>query len=158
MPYRQRVDRRADDRILEELRTAIAAGCPWDHNARPPAKGFADLIYLVRGLFYSIADYIEFTRSEVGKAIPSRESAVALWEGLREDILAEHIKHSPGTRPFSWWNFEDREPRRVVGIDDLMVPHNGGKILEDETDYLKRFKLLNELEKRHLRAQERANQ
>jgi len=35
-----------------------------------------------------------------------------LWSELRQNIIDEHIKHRPGTRPWSWWHLEDRALRR----------------------------------------------
>jgi hypothetical protein len=49
-----------------------------------------------------------------------------LWSELRQNIIDEHIKHRPGTRPWSWWHLEDRELRREG---------------ESEASYLKRLRL-----------------
>ncbi|RDD61456.1 hypothetical protein DRB17_13355 [Ferruginivarius sediminum] len=38
-----------------------------------------------------------------------------MWERLRDDILAAHIRDHPGTRPHGWWRFDAPEPRRQVG-------------------------------------------
>jgi hypothetical protein len=51
---------------------------------------------------------------------------------LRQNIIDEHIKHRPGTRPWSWWHLEDRELRREG---------------ESEASYLKRLRLLLPVEK-----------
>ena len=37
------------------------------------------------------------------------------WEENREELLADHVRKSPGTRPWSWWKFDAPEPRRRTG-------------------------------------------
>ena len=51
--------RRTDNRIIEELREAMAAGVPWIYrqDARGRAR-YADLIFLVEGLYYPVCDFI----------------------------------------------------------------------------------------------------
>jgi hypothetical protein len=98
----QRV-KRADNRIVKELRTAIHNGVPWRQSDTPMA-GYADLIYLVTGAFYAVTNFI--------RSSDDLETAKELWWHLRDDILAEHIAREPGSRPWAWWALEDREPRR----------------------------------------------
>ena len=127
--------RRTDNRIIEELREAMAAGVPWITGKMPErGRGYADLIFLVEGLYYPVCDFIH------GK--DDIETIITLWGELREDCLREHIARRPGTRPAAWWRFEDREQRRVV--DD-------GKILESEEEYLDRLGLLRKKEREALR-------
>jgi hypothetical protein len=70
---------------------------------------------------------------------------------LREDILREHIKCRPGTRPWAWWKLEDREERRVVEIDEKMAACDGERIHEEEAEYLDRLGLLIKRERQALR-------
>jgi hypothetical protein len=119
---RQSPPRRTDNRIIEELREAINAGIPWIIPSRPPTRGYADLIYIVEGLYYG--PVCDFIRSK-----DDCETLMAIWSELREDILRQHIKHRPGTRPWAWWKLEDREERRVVEIDQTMLACNDGKML-----------------------------
>ena len=37
------------------------------------------------------------------------------WGDLRQDLLADHIREHPGTRPWGWWTFDAREPMRRIG-------------------------------------------
>ena len=37
-----------------------------------------------------------------------------LWHEHRAELLAGWIAAHPGTRPWSWWAWDAREPRRVV--------------------------------------------
>lgn len=42
------------------------------------------------------------------------DDAAEAWEVLREELLLEHIREQPCTRPWAWWAFEDHEPRLCV--------------------------------------------
>lgn len=89
---------------VEDMRSMIAAGVPW--NAVPHydrMKGRADLIFLVSGFFY-FSDYLHGANDV--------ETATEIWGELRQDILDEHARYRPGSRPWSWWAIEDRPPRR----------------------------------------------
>jgi len=46
------------------------------------------------------------------------ELAKQAWDEVGEQITAEHIAHSPGSRPWAWWHFSAPEPRRVVAGDE----------------------------------------
>lgn len=125
MPRRKETTRarRLNDQVIEQLRQAINRGIPWHPPpVGVPCRGYADLIFLVDGLFYPITDYI---------AKDDRATQAEIWSALREDIIAQHIKHSPGSRTAAWWRLEDREPREKG---------------EDERDYLKRLNLLTQTE------------
>jgi hypothetical protein len=50
-----------------------------------------------------------------------------LWSLYRDEVLAEHVREHPGTRPAPWWKFDAPEPR----------PRG-----EPEAGYLQRHKLL----------------
>jgi len=106
-----------------------------------------DLLALVTGLFY-FRDFIQITNPR--GAEDDRETQLFLWRKLKEDILREHIKHRPGSRPWAFLKLEDREERRVVEIDQRMLA-NEGKILESETEYLERLGLLRKKEREALR-------
>jgi hypothetical protein len=139
MPKRRTPPRRTNNQIIEDLREAIAAGIPWTIPTNPPTRGYADLIFLVEGLYYPICDFIHST--------DDIENIIAIWSEIREDCLREHIARRPGSRPAAWWRFEDREPRRVVEIDEKMRACNDGKILESEEEYLERHGLLRKKER-----------
>ena len=55
------------------------------------------------------------------------------WEENRDEVLAVWIAERPGTRPSCWWQWEAPEPL------------DGG---ESECDYLERYGLLSEVERR----------
>jgi hypothetical protein len=125
MPKRHTLQRRTDNRIIDELRQLILAGIPW----RPPnigesARGYGDLIYLVKGHYYPAA--CDFVRDQ-----DDRETLLLIWAELRQDIIEQHIQREPGTRPWSFWHLEDREPRGD----------------ESECDYLERLHLLRKKER-----------
>jgi hypothetical protein len=143
MPKRTPPPRRTSDRIIDELRESVLAGIPWIIPVKPP-RGYGDLIFIVTGHHYPIAcDFIHVK--------DDTETTMAIWSELREDILREHIKHRPGTRPWAWWKLEDREERRVVEIDEKMTASDGGRIYESEADYLARLGLLRRKEREALR-------
>jgi hypothetical protein len=64
----------------------------------------------------------------------------ALWEELTDDIVREHLKYSPGTRPWGWRKWEAPELRRVVGRecinpdhdDDCDGDHDHGRLPADQ--------------------------
>jgi hypothetical protein len=146
--------RRIDDRILEGLRGSIRRTVPWIIPVELPARGHADLIFLVEGLYYPVCDYIRSVKDE--------EISKEIWWELRQDILNEHIKHRPLTRPWSFYALEDREPRRRPDRKPCKCPLDGrqhpglppqsmswfGRIrgcrceYESEASYLKRLRLL----------------
>ena len=109
-------------------------GLPWRQPDTPDEKlGYGDLIFIDTGLHYAIAcDFIHETDDS--------ETLITLWSELRDDILREHVKRRPGTRPWAWWR-EDTEERRVVKIDKKMLACNGGRIFESEEEYLARHDL-----------------
>ncbi len=43
-----------------------------------------------------------------------REDALEAWAALREELLHEHIREHPCTRPWAWWHLENRELRQRV--------------------------------------------
>jgi hypothetical protein len=57
------------------------------------------------------------------------ESQHAIWEELKDDIVREHIKYSPGTRPWGWWKWEAPEMHRVIARE--VDPDNKGDCLDD---------------------------
>ena len=134
MPTRKETARvrRLSDRDLQEMRTAIAAGVPWNQPIGD-CRGYADLIYLVTGLYYPVCDFIH------GKT--DIETASEIWWELREAIMEEHIKRNPLTRPWAFYNLEEREP--------LGSPL---RCREDQARYLKRHKLISLEEKKAARA------
>jgi hypothetical protein len=100
--------RRINDQTIEQLRESIGAGIPHRQpQSQREERGYADLIYLSTGRFYSVTDFIK-TRDD-------RETALELWAALREDLILGHIERQPRTRPWAFYALEDREPRRRLG-------------------------------------------
>lgn len=153
MPRRKQKLRnhRVNDRTLQCLRDSIAAGYPWLHQRRK-VDGFYDLLGLVFGRWYGFSDYIDEDDSE---------SVESIWSALRADIIAEHAKRRPGTRPAKWWTYDSSEPRRRLGgvgiVDGRLyfgVPSHYRECdpddypeFETERAYLERLKLLTPVEK-----------
>jgi hypothetical protein len=127
MPVRSETGKakRLNQKIIENLRELVRSGVPWVQPGDPLPRGYCDLLALVTGLFY-FTDFIRITNPKHG-AEEDRETQLFLWSELRQDIIDEHIKHRPGTRPWSWWHLEDRELQREG---------------ESEASYLKRLRLL----------------
>jgi hypothetical protein len=71
---------------------------------------------------------------------PPDDVLSAAWEELREELIAEQVAETPGTRPWAWWKWDAPEPRRVI---------TGGQ-RETETAYLRRLNLLTADEERTL--------
>jgi hypothetical protein len=45
------------------------------------------------------------------------------WEHVRETLLAWHITHCPGSRPWAWWQLEAPAPRQLVhGMPHTCAP------------------------------------
>jgi len=42
----------------------------------------------------------------------SDDEARAEWESVKDELLADHVRRSPGTRPWGWWRWT--APRAVV--------------------------------------------
>jgi hypothetical protein len=111
--------KRINDRVIDRLRQNIFAGLPHRQPQTPDEQlGYADLIYLQSGLYYPVCNFIH-DKNDV-------ETLNDLWWNLREDLLTQHIKRHPGTRCWAWWHLEqDREQRRVVGLDRDEDEENG---------------------------------
>jgi len=79
----------------------------------PPTE--ADLRYLLYGDWAHQAPVIY--------ALEDR--ARALWDAMREKLLADWLRARPGTRPWGWWAFDSTEPRlRLGGIGKPMNTFN----------------------------------
>lgn len=108
MPRRNEPPRsgRLNEQTITQLAENVRGGLPFRQpQAIHEERGYGDLIFIDSGGYYPIAcDFIH------GK--DDTETLVAIWSELREDIIDQHIKHRPGTRPWGWWFLEDREPRR----------------------------------------------
>jgi hypothetical protein len=87
----------------------------------------------------------------------------AVWSELRDELLAEHVREHPGSRPWAWWYWEAPESRQqvadgpsAVGKETWFgmprcydgVPPDG--MYESEAAYLERLGLLNKEERRRL--------
>jgi hypothetical protein len=46
---------------------------------------------------------------------PGRPSVAQMWRELGAQIVQEHVKEWPGSRPKCWWKHNAPEPRRRVG-------------------------------------------
>ena len=86
------------------------------------------------------------------------EELRAAWKALGKELLKEFIEKNPGRRPWAWWQFEAKEPRRVVGVDVIDLPACGSQparrcqydIIETEAAYLRRLGLLSPAEEQAL--------
>jgi len=47
----------------------------------------------------------------------------ALWRRHHAEILETWIRENPGTRPWGWWHWTAKEPRRVIRGAELVVSH-----------------------------------
>jgi hypothetical protein len=90
------------------------------------------------------------------------------WAMLRDEMLPEHIAENPGTRPWAWWAFESKEPRRRVndgpeaigpatwfGTPSRFTAMPPAGMFESERDYLQRLGLLTDDERKALQTMER---
>jgi hypothetical protein len=121
MPIRRETSkaRRLNEKAMEQLREIVRSG---GGGPGGPGGGTSGDIYgLITGHFYET----QHCRKD------DEESQRALWDELKDDILAEHVKRSPGSRPWAWWKWEATEMRRVMGLDR--------DIVGDETDRLPAF-------------------
>ncbi len=98
-------------------------------------------------------------------ATPEGNNAMrADWFRHRASLMREHISKKPGTRPWAWWLYESKEPRRLLSgkawdcseklsmgkpslyeRDENDLPH-----WEWQSEYLKRLNLLTPDERRAL--------
>jgi hypothetical protein len=142
MPIRSETGKakRLNQKIIDELRELVRCGVPWVQPHDPLPRGYCDLLALVTGLFY-FTDFIRVTNPKRG-AEEDRETQLFLWSELRQDILDEHIRRKPCSRPWGWWHLEDRESLRVIEIDKNMLACNEGRVYESEQEYLQRHHLL----------------
>lgn len=69
------------------------------------------------------------------------EAIKAVWNNLRDVVLAKWIAINPGTRPWGWWRFDAPERRRPA-------------VTESEIDYLEKLGLLFDGELDRIRAAE----
>lgn len=46
---------------------------------------------------------------------PARPTLMALWDEMRDQVLAHWVAEYPGTRPHFWWQNDAPEPRRRTG-------------------------------------------
>jgi hypothetical protein len=109
MPRRRQKtrNRRVSDAVIERLRAEIAAGHPWLHaKSNESVEGQFDLLGLVFGAWYRFSHFIDED---------SDDSVREMWDALRDDILTEHAKRRPGTRPSAWWRFQATEERHRIG-------------------------------------------
>ncbi len=63
------------------------------------------------------------------------EDAADAWDALRGEILLEHIREYPCTRPWAWWMFEPHEGRLCVSPPPRGTENgDGGDEPDDEGD------------------------
>jgi hypothetical protein len=141
---------------IEQLRELVNSGVIWTKGGLPHGpRGTPEARGLASGIFFSFS--LHFCDSE-----DDRETQEFLWRELQPDILREHIRYSPLTRPWGWWQFEAPEERRLlkigtnysVGIlngEDIRAPledpEDGEEIYETDFQYLTRLNLLTREEK-----------
>jgi len=69
--------------------------------------------YLVDGNTIAFLGMPEPTEAEVEQA----------WMVVGEQLMEQHIREHPGSRPWGWWRYEANEPRRLrPGADDPASP------------------------------------
>jgi hypothetical protein len=137
MPRRRQKtrNRRVSDLVIERLRQAIAVGVPW--VTRDDMAGRMELLGLVSGHWYGLSHFVDEDDDD---------SIRELWHMLRDDILEQHTKRRPGTRPSAWWRFQATELRRTVELidDEDGEPYEAE---ESQREYLTRMDLLTPIEK-----------
>ena len=103
---------------------------------RDDLGGRMELLGLVKGHWYGLSNIDE----------NDDETIRALWSELQDDILQQHVRRRPGTRPSAWWRWEAPEPRRTVELidEDDGEPYEGE---ESQHAYLTRLNLLTPIEK-----------
>jgi hypothetical protein len=83
------------------------------------------------------------------------EMLAAAWKALRSELVAEHVRENPGTRPWAWWEYEAPGPRQQINpgpepegpADWYGMPHRydgmpPSNMYEPEADYLSGHGLL----------------
>ena len=63
-------------------------------------------------------EIVAYLKDDEGATFPyfsGDDEIRAVWNELRDSILADWIDGYPGTRPIHWWKFEAPEPRCRVG-------------------------------------------
>jgi hypothetical protein len=128
--------RRLADKNLGPLRDWIRSGAPWRRYGFSTIAGGAEVHGLIDGCFFDFALHYMASQNDM-------DTAREIWDLLKDDILPQHIRHAPGSRPRGWWLFEPEaaEARRVVDVvdDDGEVC---GETDETERAYLERNGLL----------------
>jgi hypothetical protein len=94
-PRRWRLGRR--EQLTPPLKLILELGRHQAWRERPELEGMADAYFFNR-LFEP------------------------LWAEHGTGVLAEWIAMHPGRRPWAWWRWDAREPRRVVEGAELLVP------------------------------------
>jgi hypothetical protein len=113
----------------------ISSGIIWTDCGLPHVcLGDGDVWALVTGSFFEFC--LDFCTTE------GDDETKKLWEKLRDDILREHVKHQPTTRPWAWWQWEKPEPLRTVEDPEDCEPR-----CESQSEYLIRLGLLTPEEK-----------
>ena len=80
-----------------------------------------------------------------------------VWATFGAQIVAEHVRDYPGTRPARWWDIDAPEPRRRLGgigtaLEALALDRVDPPRFESEAGYLKRHGLLTVGERKRLTA------
>jgi hypothetical protein len=137
MPRRRQKtrNRRLSDSAIGQLRQAIAVGVPW--VTRDDMGGRMELLGLISGCWYGLSHLIDENDDD---------SIRALWSEFHDEILEQHTRRRPGTRPSAWWRYEAPEPRRTVELidEDDGEPYEAE---ESQREYLTRMDLLTPIEK-----------
>jgi hypothetical protein len=97
-----------------------------------------------------------------GEPLEDDELAEA-WAMFGDEILAEYIAMTPGSRPFGWWLYQAPEPRQQIGdgpepqgaadffgCPSVFLGQPPSDMYESERDYLERLGLLTDDERKAL--------
>jgi len=106
MPRKNRTLRRRSDSGLEALREEVKAGKPWT----------ADRMWEYDTRLFELIHDTSFWSFLPDSFKGDDAARRAAWEALRDDILAGHIEHHPGTRPAAWWLYDAPEERNIRAV------------------------------------------
>src|SRR5262249_18907857 len=119
-------------------------------NRKAPIRKDEGLTPLVR---LKLLDGFWFDEIYLDSRRVSDEELRQAWSDYRDELLAEHIASSPGSRPWPWWMWDAPEPRRRI-IDGgeythyireagFGIPKNCDETeFESQLSYLIRLRLL----------------
>lgn len=114
---------------------------------------------------HPVARKVSKTRTRIdhlrhGHGTDETDSALRrTWFKLKRRILAEHASEEPGSRPWAWWKWEAKEPRRRLdglphycnefyfGVPQFAFTAEDCDVeYESQADYLRRHKSMSKAE------------